>query len=241
MTIIEVNNMTRAYGEVEVLKGLDFTIEEGEFVVVMGKSGCGKTTLLKILGLVDDPTSGKYLFKGVNVNTLWGDKLASARRNDVGFVFQDYYLMGSLSVRENIMLPMLFAKERLDKVMEAVEAQVEYFEIKEFLDKLPGELSGGQRQRVAICRALVNGPDLILADEPTGNLDSKSGQAVIDALCKINEEQKKTVVMVTHDPKMASYGRRVMFMKDGVILDEIKKNGDREAFYRIIVDKMEEL
>ena len=249
--IMKVENLVRNYKmvysdrqgeeEIKVLKGLDFTIEEQEFVGIMGKSGCGKTTLLKVLGLIDKPTSGKIFFTGKDASELWSDELADIRRREIGFVFQDFYLLNSLSVKENIMLPMVLDKAPVDKCYKNVEAYAENFGLSHLLEKQPYEVSGGEKQRVAICRALINNPDLILADEPPGNLDSKSGKIVIDALKDINEHMGKTIIMVTHDPQMASYCSRLILLKDGVILEDLKNSGDQEAFYQEILEKMKEL
>lgn len=226
---------------IKVLKGLSFAVEKQEFVGIMGKSGCGKTTLLKTLGLIDKPTKGQIYFCGKKAGELWEDELADARRREIGFVFQDFYLMDSLSVRENIMLPMVLDKQGAKKCMEISEEFAKRFGLMKLLDKHPYELSGGERQRVAISRALVNDPDLILADEPTGNLDSKSGKVVIDVLRKINEEMKKTIIMVTHDPQVASNCKRIIFLKDGVILEDLKRSGSEEAFYEEILERMKDL
>ena len=208
---------------------------------IMGKSGCGKTTLLKTLGMIDKPTDGTIKFMGEDTSELYGDKLADIRNSKIGFIFQDFYLMDSLSVEENIMLPMIISKQNINKMIAEAKKYAEQFQIEHLLKKNPYELSGGEKQRVAICRALINNPDLILADEPTGNLDSKSGKIVIDALNKISSEYKKTIVMVTHDPQMASYCSRLILLKDGVILEDLKNSGDQEAFYQEILGKMKEL
>ena len=227
---MKVENLVRNYKmvysdrqgeeEIKVLKGLDFTIEEQEFVGIMGKSGCGKTK---------------------DASELWSDELADIRRREIGFVFQDFYLLNSLSVKENIMLPMVLDKAPVDKCYKNVETYAEKFGLSHLLEKQPYEVSGGEKQRVAICRALINNPDLILADEPTGNLDSKSGKIVIDALKDINEHMGKTIIMVTHDPQMASYCSRLILLKDGVILEDLKNSGDQELFYQEILGKMKEL
>ena len=241
--VMKVENLVRNYKmvysdrqgeeEIKVLKGLDFTIEEQEFVGIMGKSGCGKTTLLKVLGLIDKPTSGKIFFTGKDASELWSDELADIRRREIGFVFQDFYLLNSLSVKENIMLPMVLDKAPVDKCYKNVETYAEKFGLSHLLEKQPYEVSGGEKQRVAICRALINNPDLILADEPTGNLDSKSGKIVIDALKDINEHMGKTIIMVTHDPQMASYCSRIILLKDGQILEELKREKEREKEEKI--------
>ena len=249
-TILEVKNLVRSYNtatfrdsknNVNILKGISFQVVEGEFVGIMGKSGCGKTTLLKTLGMIDKPTDGTIKFMGEDTSELYGDKLADIRNSKIGFIFQDFYLMDSLSVEENIMLPMIISKQNINKMIAEAKKYAEQFQIEHLLKKNPYELSGGEKQRVAICRALINNPDLILADEPTGNLDSKSGKIVIDALNKISSEYKKTIVMVTHDPQMASYCSRLILLKDGVILEDLKNSGNQDAFYQEILGKMKEL
>ena len=216
-------------------------MSEGEFVGIMGKSGCGKTTLLKTLGMIDKPTDGEIYFLGEDTSKLYGDKLADIRNEKIGFIFQDFYLMDSLSVEENIMLPMIIGKKEIHNMKKLARKYAEQFQIGHLLNKNPYELSGGEKQRVAICRALINNPELILADEPTGNLDSKSGKIVIDALNKISAEYHKTIVMVTHDPQMASYCNRIILLKDGKILEEIEKDKSNEEFYQMILSKMAEL
>ena len=250
MYVLEVENLIRNYQksalkksdeDIKVLKGLNFSVEQGEFVGIMGKSGCGKTTLLKVLGMIDKQTDGVVRFMEKDTSKLYGDELADIRREQIGFVFQDFYLMDSLSVEENIMLPMILGQEKVDVMTKAAKKYAEQFQISHLLKKNPYELSGGEKQRVAICRALINDPDLILADEPTGNLDSKSGQIVIDALVRINQEFGKTIVMVTHDPQMASYCSRIILLKDGVILDTLNHGDSQEAFYQEIIGRMADL
>ena len=180
-------------------------------------------------------------FKDKEIKKLWNDELSDIRRREVGFVFQDFYLMDSLSVDENIMLPMILDKADEDKCIEMAKKYEKLFEIEHLAKKNPYELSGGEKQRVAICRALVNNPDLILADEPTGNLDSRSGKIVIQALEDINERLGKTIVMVTHDPQVASHCSRIIFLKDGKILKDIEKTNGQDAFYMDILEMMKEL
>lgn len=246
MYILEVEDLIKNYMNpvkpseegVKVLKGVSFKAEEGEFIAVMGRSGCGKTTLLKILGMIDRPTDGIVRFMGKETDKLYGDELADIRRKRIGFVFRDFYLMDSLSVKENIMLPQVISGERWDTMLNEVNRYAGQFQIEHLLEKNPYELSGGEKQRAAICRALINDPDVILADEPTGNLDSKSGKIVTDALERVNSIVKKTIIMVTHDPLVASRCKRVLFMKDGTIMEDIKKNESTDEFYKKIIEKM---
>ncbi len=248
--ILQAENLIRNYAqmsrdgeweETPVLKGLTFDIEENEFVGIMGKSGCGKTTLLRVLGLIDRATGGKLRFKEKEIRKLWNEELSDIRRRELGFVFQDFYLMDSLSVEENIMLPMILDKAAVRSCFESARKFEELFEISHLARKNPNELSGGEKQRVAICRALINNPELILADEPTGNLDSKSGAIVVNALEEINEKMGKTIVMVTHDPQVASHCSRIIFLKDGRILKDARRTGTREEFYLEILEMMKEL
>ena len=245
--VLKVDKLFRSYsktnaqskgGNIEVLKGLDFSVHQQEFVGIMGKSGCGKTTLLKVLGLIDQPTKGNFYFCGKDTRQLWSDELADIRRRKIGFVFQDFYLMDSLSVMENIMLPMVLDKQEAERCIENAKEYANRFGISYLLEKKPYELSGGEKQRVAISRALINNPDLILADEPTGNLDSKSGQIVVEAFEEINEKLRKTIVMVTHDPQMASCCKRIIFLKDGMILEDLRREGTKEEFYSEIIKRM---
>lgn len=247
--ILRVNNLIKKFpktgGNIEdddvisVLKGINFTVEQGDYVGIMGKSGCGKTTLLKILGFMDRQTDGDVIFEGVDTKELWKEQLTDIRRRKIGFVFQDFNLMDSLSVKENIMLPVLIDKVNQEECEKKALVLEKQFGIEALEDKNPYELSGGERQRVAICRALISNPSIIFADEPTGNLDSKSGKVVADEFRKINEKLGKTILMVTHDPQMASMCKRVIFLKDGLVMNDVRKTGTKEEFYREIIGEME--
>ena len=243
--ILRVSNIEKYYGKngniTKAINNISFTVNKGEFVGIMGASGSGKTTLLNCISTIDKASSGHIYINNNDITKLSSKKIAKFRREELGFIFQDFYLMDSLSIEENIMLPMLIGKKKIQGIRKLVSEYAEQFQISHLLNKNPYELSGGEKQRVAICRALINNPDLILADEPTGNLDSKSGKIVIDALNKISLKYHKTIVMVTHDPQMASYCNRIILLKDGKILEEIKKRKSREEFYQIIVSKMVEL
>lgn len=232
--ILRAEGLKRTYlvneTKIEVLKGINLTINSQEFIAIMGKSGSGKTTLLKLLGMLDRPTEGKVFFKGEDSNFIRGDRLAKIRRCELGFIYQDYYLMDSLSVRENIMLPKILDHSSVEESMEESEKLTDIMGVRTLMDKRTFELSGGEKQRVAICRALINHSDLILADEPTGNLDSASSETVMEYLQMINKDMKKTVVLVTHDAYVASFCNRVIFVKDGNIEVELRKNEKQDVF-----------
>ena len=187
-----------------VLNNVSFEIEEGEFVGIMGRSGCGKTTLLKTVGMLDKPDDGTIYYKDKDTKDIYRAELARLRRTEIAFVFQDYYLMDSLSVRENIMLPKILDHSPVEESITEAEKLADIMGVRALLDKKIFELSGGEKQRAAICRALMNHSDLILADEPTGNLDSASSETVMEYLQMINKDLKKTVVLVTHDAYVAS-------------------------------------
>ena len=244
--ILKVENLRRWYtiGEkeiqkIEVLKGLNFEVEEGEFIGIMGRSGCGKTTLLKTLGQIASPNEGKMWYKGKDITEFYGDALAEIRRKELGFVFQDFYLMESLSVLENILLPLILNEDDIEESKKKAYEIAEKFQISHLLHKKTYELSGGEKQRTAICRTLIADPSLIFADEPTGNLDSKSAKNVIEALEQINQEYKKTILLVTHDALIASYCKRIIFLKDWEILGDLKKEGSNSEFYHAIIKQME--
>ena len=245
--ILEIDNLERSYSTVmpdgetkvySVLRGISFQVKRGEFIGIMGSSGCGKTTLLKIIGMLSEPSKGTVLYKGKDIQEIYGENLARIRRTEIAFVFQDYYLMNSLTVKDNIMLPLILNENDLKEGTKSVKKIAAEFGISSLLNKYPYELSGGEKQRTAICRAMIENPELILADEPTGNLDSNTSLQVIKTLVHINETLNKTVVMVTHDPKMASYGKRTLFLKDGVILDSLIKKESNEKYYEKILNKM---
>lgn len=239
MEILNVNNLSKVYGNKvvsNVLKDISFSIEDGEFVGIMGPSGSGKTTLLNLISTIDKPTSGRIILKDKELHKLKGDELALFRRRELGFVFQDYNLLDTLTIGENIVLPLTLENVPTKEQDDRLKKVSIILGIEDLLNKRTFEVSGGQAQRTAISRALINNPSMVLADEPTGNLDSKSAQNVMELLEKINKEEKVTTMMVTHDPVAASYCHRILFIKDGVIYNEIYKGDNRVQFYQEIID-----
>lgn len=225
MAIIQASGIIHNYGKQEVLKGIDLQIEQGDYISLMGRSGCGKTTLLKILGFIHSPTAGEVYFEGKNTKELYQDELSDIRRRKLGFVFQDFQLMESITVRENILLPALLDKREVLQAEAGLGELIDNLRIRPLLNKLPQELSVGEKQRTAICRALINQPKVILADEPTGNLDSNAGAEVLTIFERINRELGVTILMITHDSKVANAARRVVFLKDGRIYTEMTTKG----------------
>jgi putative ABC transport system ATP-binding protein len=225
--MIEVKNIQKLYknGNVEVLalKGVSFKINDGELVAIMGPSGSGKSTLMHILGALDTPTSGTYLLDGRDVSTMSEYELANLRKEKIGFVFQSFNLLPRSTVLRNVTLPLIYAgvssterKKRAEGVLKAVGLEETNF------NHLSNQLSGGQIQRVAIARALVNNPSLILADEPTGNLDTKTGEIVLGTFQRLNLEQGKTIILITHEPDVAEHTGRIIHIKDGMLIDDKK-------------------
>ena len=224
--------------EYKVLKGIDLNIENEDFIGIMGRSGCGKTTLLKILGTIDKPTRGKVYYGDKNIRKLNADYLAELRRNSIGFVFQDFNLMNNLSVEENIMLPLVLNKMPYKNAKGVVEANTHNLGIEYLLKKNIYELSGGEKQRVAIARALSNDPKIIFADEPTGNLDLASALNIMQCFMRINSERHKAVVLVTHDPHIASYCKKIYFLDEGRIGWSCVKSGNQGDFYDEIIQRI---
>jgi len=229
LALVVVDNIRKTYSlgddvEVHALQGVSFSIEEGEFVSIMGASGSGKSTLMNILGCLDVPSEGRYVLDGKNISSLKPDQLADIRKASIGFVFQGFNLLPKMSALENVELPMLYngvgAKERLERAMRSLEK----VGLESRADHEPQQLSGGQQQRVAIARALVNDAPLILADEPTGNLDSHTSEDVMKLFVKLNEETGKTIIQVTHDPDMAQFGKRIITFRDGMMISDEKVN-----------------
>jgi len=224
--LIEFQKVRKVYGQgqatMEALRGIDLQIDEGEFVAVMGPSGSGKSTCLNILGTLDTPTSGSYLFKGIEVEYLSRKQRALLRRHFIGFVFQGYNLLNRTSALENVEMPLIYRKvpagERHRRALEALRT----VGLTGWEDHTPAELSGGQQQRVAIARAIVTGPSVLLADEPTGNLDSSRSHEIMDLISTLNRDWGITVIMVTHEPDMASYAKRIIHFLDGLIASDVE-------------------
>ncbi len=227
--VIECKNISKIYGKgetaVHALSSVSFALKKGEIAAIMGPSGCGKSTLLSILGCLDKPTSGKVFIDCEDVSTLDENELAKIRGNKIGFVFQFFYLLPTLTSLKNVMLPMVFSgspsEERAKELLKLIGLEHRMYH-------KPSQLSGGQRQRVAIARALANNPSIILADEPTGNLDSKSGNEIINLLININKKENITMLFVTHDPNIARFAHKIIFLKDGKI-ERIKHSKKKEV------------
>ncbi|MDP4213175.1 MAG: ABC transporter ATP-binding protein [Bacteroidota bacterium] len=232
--ILEIQNIKREFRmgteTVRALKGVSFDVNSGEFVTIMGSSGSGKTTLLNILGCLDKPTDGKYLLDGVNIGGLERNELARLRNIKIGFVFQSYNLLPRTSALENVELPLLYnpgipAKERRERAVHALES----VKLAERLNHTPNQLSGGQQQRVAIARALVNEPVMILADEATGNLDSRTSYEIMALMQELNQQQGKTIVFVTHEADIAAFSGRTVTLKDGKVIKDCQNDNKRSA------------
>ncbi len=231
--MIEVKNITKTYGSgdtaFQALKGVSFTIEDGEFVAIMGPSGSGKSTMMHILGCLDTPTSGSYHLDKKDVSKMNDEELAEIRKDKIGFVFQSFNLLPRTTVLRNVMLPLIYAGvSEGEREKRAKQSLLSAGMVESHFSHKSNELSGGQIQRVAIARALVNDPSLILADEPTGNLDTKTGEIVLGTFQKLNKEHGRTIVLITHEPDVAEHAKRIIMLRDGVIISD-KKHTQRPA------------
>lgn len=239
--VLKIDNVKKYYGDkanvTKALNGLSFSVEEGEFVAIMGASGSGKTTLLNCVSTIDSVTSGNIFVGQTDITNLLEDDLAAFRKDNLGFIFQDFNLLDTLTIEENVALSLVIAGEAETKVNGKVKDIASKLGIKDVLKKFPYEVSGGQKQRCACARALINGPKLILADEPTGALDSKSSRMLLETMSETNHNLNATILMVTHDPFSASFCERILFLKDGKIFNEIiKGDKSRKEFFNEILD-----
>lgn len=245
-TILQAKNVQKIYGSKEnqykALEDINLEIKEGEFIGIMGPSGAGKSTLLNIFSTIDTPTSGDIIIADQNIVRMKEEKLSDFRRNQLGFIFQDYNLLDTLTVKENILLPLALSKVPAKEMKARVEEIADTFGIRDILNKYPYHISGGQKQRTAASRAIVANPSLILADEPTGALDSKSATSLLESLTALNEHNQSTIMMVTHDAFAASFCKRILFIKDGRIFAEIHKmQKSRQEFFQKIMDVLASL
>ena len=241
MEVLKVNNLKKYYGNntniTKALNNISFTVNDNEFLAIMGASGSGKTTLLNTISTIDTVTSGNIIINGVDITNLSEEELSNFRKENLGFVFQDFNLLDTLTIKENIALSLIINKEDKTKIDDLVLDISKKLSISDILNKYPYEVSGGQKQRCACARALINNPKLILADEPTGALDSRNARVLLETFKEMNEELNSTILMVTHDAFSASFARRVLFIKDGKIFNEIiKGNKSRGEFYDEIID-----
>lgn len=240
MKLLEVNNLKKIYSsrfggnQVQALSNVTFSVEEGEYVAIMGESGSGKTTLLNILASLDKPTSGEVLLQGKNIVAIKESEITAFRRENLGFVFQDFNLLDTFSLKDNIFLPLVLSRKSYKEMEKRLKPIAEKLGIEQILEKFPYEVSGGQKQRAAVARALITDPQLILADEPTGALDSKSTDQLLKLFSDINNEGQ-TIVMVTHSTKAASHAGRVLFIKDGEVFHQLYRGSmsKEEMFEKI--------
>ncbi len=238
--IIDVKHLTKTYGtrfnQTKVLDNLSFTVDQGEFVGIMGPSGAGKTTLMNILSSISLPTMGSVYIAGKDITKMKENELSDFRRQKIGFIFQDFNLLETLTTKDNILLPLAIDRLPVAEMERRVKHVAQLLGIAYLLERYPDELSIGQKQRVAAARAMVAQPQVIFADEPTGSLDSKSAAELLRYLSELNLHQETTILMVTHDPFTASYCNRILFIKDGVFFSEVVRRGSRKEFFNQVID-----
>ena len=244
MSLLEVRSLKKIYttrfggNQVQALTDVNFSIEEGEYVAIMGESGSGKTTLLNILASLDRPTGGEVLLGGKNLSSIKEKEISAFRRNNLGFVFQDFNLLDNFSIMDNILLPLVLSGMDYPDMMRRLNVLADELEIKDLMNKFPYEISGGQKQRAAVARALITEPQLVLADEPTGALDSRSADGLLALFEDVND-RGQTILMVTHSIKAASHAKRVLFIKDGVVFHELYRgNRKKDAMFQKISDTL---
>ena len=243
--MLEVKNLEKSYGvgknQNKVLRGVNFTIHKGEFVAVMGPSGSGKTTLLDCISRYKPFENGEILLNGKDLGKLNEKEMAKVRNEKIGFVFQDFMLLDGLTVFENVCIPQVIKEENYKQMEKKAVQLLKMFDIERIGEKYPAEISGGQKQRTAVARALINEPLMILADEPTGNLDSRSSEAVIDAFITAKKKLEATTLIVTHDSLSASYCDRVILMRDGIVCSELVNKGNRRVFFNELMEVLRKL
>ncbi len=246
--ILQIENLTKTYGsggsKTEALRGITFDVLEGEFLGIMGASGSGKTTLLNCIATMTKPTSGRVVLRGQDISAFHGNRLAEYRGKKIGYLFQEFELLENMTARENIALPLSLHGVTMGSARERIEKLAAMLDITEALDKFPSQLSGGQKQRAAAVRAMISDPEIVLADEPTGALDSQNAKVLMDKLSAVHREEGKTILMVTHDANAASYCSRILFIQDGRVFHELRRNLQKEttaAFYERIVAVMAQL
>lgn len=246
--LLEVKDLHKSYNKKDIranaLNGISFDVFSGEYLGIMGASGSGKTTLLNCIATIIKPTSGQILLSGVNVSSFGGDELANYRGNKIGYLFQDFALLDNLSGKENILLPLSIHGVDASMAETKLNEIAEILGIKDVLLKFPSQMSGGQKQRVAAARCLISNPSIVLADEPTGALDTKSARLLMEKLQEVNQKHQRTILMVTHDPNAASFCSRILFIQDGVIFHELRRqipSETQEDFYERILQVMAQI
>ena len=238
--VVEIKNLVKSYGargfQTKVLKGIDLTIFKNDFIAIMGPSGSGKKTLLNMLSTIDKPTHGTILLDGMDITKAGNKELSNIRKDKIGFIFQDYNLLDTMTLQDNIALPLSLNGVASSTCIQKTKELAAMFGLEEHLKKYPYQLSGGQKQRGAACRALISDPKILFADEPTGALDSKASHDLMECLKMVNDAQKATILMVTHDAFSASYAKDVYILKDGSITCKLSKGNDRKEFYDRIIE-----